>query len=115
MIVQGAHAVRTGEAPSFTAPRSMTRDLFLIERADPAPRSTRSSSLVAERLPGHYGVDPLADIQVFAPVYRGALGIDAINTRLRDALNPAAGRSSAAGCGSATSSCSPAATSTTSG
>ena len=26
---------------------------------------------------------------MFAPVYRGALGIDALNTRLREALNPA--------------------------
>ena len=43
---------------------------------------------MAERLPGHYGIDPLADIQVFAPVYRGALGIDALNARLREALNP---------------------------
>ena len=32
-------------------------------------------------------MDPLTDIQVFAPIYRGALGIDAINTRLRQALN----------------------------
>ncbi len=29
----------------------------------------------------------MTDIQVFAPVYRGALGIDAINARLRQALN----------------------------
>ena len=44
-------------------------------------------SLVTQRLPEHYGVDPLTDVQVFAPVYSGALGIDAINTRLRQALN----------------------------
>src|SRR5204863_891563 len=62
-------------------------DLFLIERADPREALHEIVSLVATRLPGHYGVDPLADIQVFAPVYRGALGIDALNARLRDALN----------------------------
>ena len=45
-------------------------------------------SLVAERLPAHYGVDPVRDIQVFAPVYRGELGIDALNQALRAALNP---------------------------
>ena len=31
---------------------------------------------------------PSRDIQVFAPVYRGELGIDALNEALRDALNP---------------------------
>jgi exodeoxyribonuclease V alpha subunit len=33
-------------------------------------------------------VDAIADIQVFAPVYRGELGIDALNDALREALNP---------------------------
>ena len=41
-----------------------------------------------ERLPEHYGVDPVGEIQVFAPVYRGELGIDALNQRAADALNP---------------------------
>jgi exodeoxyribonuclease V alpha subunit len=45
-------------------------------------------SLVSERLPAHYDVDPVRDIQVFAPVYRGDLGIDALNRALRAALNP---------------------------
>src|ERR1700687_1985809 len=40
------------------------------------------------RRPGHYPVEPVAAIQVFAPVYRGELGIDALNEALRDALNP---------------------------
>jgi exodeoxyribonuclease V alpha subunit len=88
MIVRGAHAVRTGVAPSFAAGEGLTRDLFLIEQDDPRATLDEVVSLVAERLPRHYGVDPLADIQVFAPVYRGALGIDALNARLRAALNP---------------------------
>jgi exodeoxyribonuclease V alpha subunit len=88
MIVRGAHAVRHGEPPSFEAADGMTRDLFLIERPDPAVALAEVVSLVSERLPAHYGVDPVADIQVFAPVYKGALGIDALNARLREALNP---------------------------
>jgi exodeoxyribonuclease V alpha subunit len=43
---------------------------------------------VSDRLPSHYGVDPVGEIQVFAPVYRGELGIDALNDALREALNP---------------------------
>src|SRR4051794_825550 len=85
MIVRGAHAVRHGEPPEYGG------DLFLVERADPRDALREIVSLVATRLPGHYGVDPVADVQVFAPVYRGALGIDAQNANLRDALN-ASGR-----------------------
>ncbi|MBV9607046.1 MAG: AAA family ATPase [Solirubrobacterales bacterium] len=88
MIVQGAHAIRRGEEPSFAATGDMRRDLFLIERADAATARDEIVSLVCERLPAHYGVDPIKDIQVFAPVYRGELGIDALNDALRDRLNP---------------------------
>jgi exodeoxyribonuclease V alpha subunit len=88
MIVRGAHAVRAGRPPSFAAEEGLRRDLFLIERDDPAAALEEIVTLVADRLPAHYGVDPVGDIQVFAPVYRGPLGIDALNARLRDALNP---------------------------
>jgi exodeoxyribonuclease V alpha subunit len=88
MIVRGAHAVRHGDAPSFEPGEGVRRDLFLIEREDPRAALDEIVSLVRDRLPAHYGVDPLTDLQVFAPVYKGALGIDALNARLRDALNP---------------------------
>jgi exodeoxyribonuclease V alpha subunit len=88
MIVQGAHAIRRGEAPDFSVGVGMRRDLFLIERPSPRAALDEIVSLVAERLPAHYGVDPVRDIQVFAPVYRGDVGIDALNKALRGALNP---------------------------
>jgi exodeoxyribonuclease V alpha subunit len=88
MIVQAAHAIRRGETPTFAQAPNMRRDLFLIERSDPRAAREEIVSLVAERLPAHYEVDPMRDIQVFAPVYRGELGIDALNEALRDRLNP---------------------------
>lgn len=88
MIVQGAHAIREGRAPSFVRSEEMRHDLFFIARADPVAAREEIVSLVSSRLPAHYGVDPHGDIQVFAPVYRGELGIDALNRSLRAALNP---------------------------
>src|SRR5580704_19691289 len=88
MIVQGAHAIRRGHAPSFAPDDGMRRDLFLIERRDAGAALEEIVALVGDRLPSHYGVDPVRDIQVFAPVYRGELGIDALNAALRDKLNP---------------------------
>lgn len=88
MIVQGAHAVRRGHEPDFASSVGMRRDLFLIERRNPKEAREEIVSLVADRLPRHYGVDPVRDIQVFAPVYRGELGIDVLNEALRDRLNP---------------------------
>ena len=88
MIVQGAHAIRRGETPNFAPTDAMSRDLFLIERPDATTAREEIVSLVCERLPAHYDVDPITDIQVFAPVYRGELGIDALNEALRARLNP---------------------------
>jgi exodeoxyribonuclease V alpha subunit len=88
MIVQGAHRVRQGMAPSFALGEGMKHDLFFIEERDPIAARETVVDLVARRLPSHYGVDPVDDIQVFAPTYRGELGIDALNTALRETLNP---------------------------
>ena len=88
MIVQGAHAIRRGEVPEFRHEEGMKHDLFLMERTSAREAIELIVELVSERLPKHYGVDPVADIQVFAPVYKGELGIDALNKALRDALNP---------------------------
>jgi exodeoxyribonuclease V alpha subunit len=88
MIVQGAHAIRRGQTPDFVSRDGMRRDLFLIERTRPADAIDEIVSLVSRRLPEHYEIDPVRDIQVFAPVYRGELGIDRLNEALREALNP---------------------------
>ncbi len=88
MIVQGAHAIRRGELPDFNATDEMKRDLFMIERPNARAAREEIVELVSERLPAHYGIDPIKDVQVFAPVYRGELGIDALNGALREALNP---------------------------
>jgi exodeoxyribonuclease V alpha subunit len=88
LIVRAAHEVRQGRPPTFEAPPDTERDLVMVERADPGQALDEIVSLTSTRLPKHYGLDPLEDIQVFAPVYKGPLGIDALNARLRDALNP---------------------------
>ena len=88
MIIQGAHAIRRGQMPSFSPGPGMRRDLFLVAREDPQEALEEVVSLVCRRLPQHFAVDPLREIQVFAPVYRGELGIDGLNQALREELNP---------------------------
>ena len=44
--------------------------------------------VVAERAPASFGVDPVREVQVLAPMYKGAVGIDALNERLQAELNP---------------------------
>ena len=65
MIVQGAHAIRRGEAPEFTPAEGMRHDLFLMERASARDALELIVELVSRRLPealrrrrgrGHPGV-----------------------------------------------------------
>jgi exodeoxyribonuclease V alpha subunit len=44
--------------------------------------------LVVRKLPAMFGMDPVNDVQVLCPAKKGADGIEALNARLRDMLNP---------------------------
>lgn len=89
LIVRAAHAINRGDAPP-TAPDSDAdlRDFFAVRRETGAEIFAEIVSLATARLPGHYGLDPVADVQVLSPMYRGPAGIDALNDALRARVNP---------------------------
>ena len=71
--------------------RGVDGDVFLAEERDRGRIVPRVVQAVAERIPDHLGV-PSEQVQVLAPVYRGPVGVDALNAGLKAALNPGAGR-----------------------
>ncbi|MGI8944736.1 MAG: SF1B family DNA helicase RecD2 [Thermoleophilaceae bacterium] len=88
LIVQAAHAINRGEQPRTQTADGELRDFFFIERAGDVEAADEILALATERLPAHYGVDPIREVQVLSPIYRGAVGVDALNERLRARLNP---------------------------
>ena len=88
MITTAAHEINQGETPHLEPREGQERDFFFIDRPDPGRALDTVVEVVAERAPGRYGVDPIRDVQVLAPMYRGAVGIDALNERLQAQLNP---------------------------
>jgi exodeoxyribonuclease V alpha subunit len=88
LIVQAAHAINRGEAPRTQAMDGEVRDFFFIERAGDAEAADEIVELAAARLPRHYDVDPIREVQVLAPIHRGAVVVEALNERLRTRLNP---------------------------
>ena len=104
MIVQGAHAIRRGERPSFAPDPSMRRDLFLIERADARAAREEIVSLVCERLPGALRASiPSATSRCSRPCTAASSGSTRSTTPCATASTPTASRCAAAACGSATS------------
>lgn len=82
-IIANAHRINRGEAPQFN-----TEDFFFIERKEPAKTLETVLELVANRMPQKFGLDPLRDIQVMAPMHRGEAGVASLNLALQEALNP---------------------------
>ncbi|NLV40107.1 MAG: ATP-dependent RecD-like DNA helicase [Candidatus Hydrogenedentes bacterium] len=82
-IIANAHRINRGEMPVFN-----DRDFVLIERDDPAKAVETLVEVAARRLPARFGLDPLRDIQVLAPLRRGDAGVEAVNAAMQTALNP---------------------------
>jgi exodeoxyribonuclease V alpha subunit len=88
LIIRAAHAVNRGEAPPTQAGDGDLRDFFHIHRDSAESLFTEVVELAAARLPAHYDLDPVGDVMVLAPMHKGPVGIDALNTALRERLNP---------------------------
>lgn len=82
-IISNAHRINRGQQPEFN-----DRDFFFVERPEPAEALDTVLELVAQRIPKKFDLDPKRDIQVLAPVHRGEAGVQNLNRRLQEALNP---------------------------
>jgi exodeoxyribonuclease V alpha subunit len=88
MITTAAHEINQGRPPRLEPAEDQDHDFFFIDRANPERALDAVVEVVAERAPKRFEVDPIRDVQVLAPMYRGAVGIDALNERLQERLNP---------------------------
>jgi exodeoxyribonuclease V alpha subunit len=88
MITTAAHEINQGRTPHLSPEDDQDHDFFFIDRPNPERALETVVEVVAERAPSRFGVDPIREVQVLAPMYRGAVGIDALNERLQARLNP---------------------------
>jgi exodeoxyribonuclease V alpha subunit len=88
MITTAAHEINQGRTPHLSPGDDQDHDFFFIDRPNPERALETVVEVVAERAPNRFGVDPIREVQVLAPMYRGAVGIDALNERLQARLNP---------------------------
>src|SRR5262249_28105692 len=85
-IVRVAHELNAGEVPAFD--EGPNGQAYFIERPDTGQALAAILALGVERVPQGFGLDPLRDVQVITPIHGGPLGTQALNERLREALNP---------------------------
>ena len=82
-IVANAHRINHGVQPEFN-----TTDFFFVERKEPEKALDAVVDLVTTRIPKKFGMDPIRDIQVLAPMHRGNTGVARVNEAVQQALNP---------------------------
>jgi exodeoxyribonuclease V alpha subunit len=85
-IVRAAHGINQGELPE-SAPRG-EGDFYFIEAPAPDAILDCIVTLVRDRIPARFGLDPFRDVQVLAPMNVTGLGTRSLNARLQEVLNP---------------------------
>jgi exodeoxyribonuclease V alpha subunit len=85
MIIVNAHRVNKGQKPLLNV---KDKDFFLIPKASNEDIVTTIVDLCRERLPKFNGYDPLKDIQVLTPMKKGDAGVNALNDKIQEAINP---------------------------
>jgi exodeoxyribonuclease V alpha subunit len=86
-IITNAHLINQGKFPVFSQGDG---DFYLFSAEDATAAADWVISIVTEKIPQKFGFDPIKDIQVLSPIYRGPAGVTELNERLQEKLNPSA-------------------------
>ena len=87
-ITEAAHSILHGEMPQVATTAAGTGDFFLTFIDDAELAANMVERIIAERIPEKYGFDASRDLLLLSPMYRGPLGVDELNRRLSERLNP---------------------------
>jgi exodeoxyribonuclease V alpha subunit len=83
-VVVNAHRINAGEYPRTQGLNDFF--LFTVDETEQVPELT--VDVVARRIPAKFGLDPRTEVQVLAPMHRGAAGAGILNQVLQEALTP---------------------------
>jgi exodeoxyribonuclease V alpha subunit len=89
-IVINAHRVRRGEFPEIEN-TGLTEDLsefYFIGQSHPETVVNTIVDLCRRKIPQHFGLNPVDEIQVLSPMHKGLLGTYNLNQVLQESLNP---------------------------
>lgn len=85
LIIHNAHRINQGLMPQT---RADAQDFFIFVKENPDEVPDLIVDIVQNRAPRKFGLSPLDDIQVLAPMYQGLSGVSNLNNLLQQALNP---------------------------
>ena len=87
LIIVNAHRINNG---SFPLINEKNKDFFFIQEQEPEKILNTILDLCHYRIPRYLNINPVEDIQVITPMRKTLVGVDNLNNRLQETLNPAA-------------------------
>ena len=101
-IIVNAHKINKGILPNLNLPKnkdttkdhvqnhntSNASDFYFIEVESGDDIINKIITMVSDRIPKRFNLDPLQDIQILCPMQRGGVGARSLNIELQKALNP---------------------------
>jgi exodeoxyribonuclease V alpha subunit len=84
LIVRNAHHVNAGEG--FET-KSGDSDFYFLAKNDPEKCLQLALDFMTERIPNHFKLDPMRDVQVLTPMRRNILGAESLNSLIQERLN----------------------------
>jgi exodeoxyribonuclease V alpha subunit len=86
-VITNAHRINRGQMPELTNDKTPS-DFYFIDAAELEDGIGRIVTVVRDRIPKAFELDPIRDVQVLCPMNRGGLGARSLNIELQKALNP---------------------------
>jgi exodeoxyribonuclease V alpha subunit len=87
LITVNAHKINQGLMPHSADPGEIG-DFYIISEVEPEKIYQKIITLLQQRIPNKFNLNPIHDIQVLTPMQKGALGAKQLNTVLQKAQNP---------------------------
>ncbi|MCD6471683.1 ATP-dependent RecD-like DNA helicase [Candidatus Aerophobetes bacterium] len=85
LIVVNAHRINQGKFPYLRG--SPKRDFYFLVKEEPEEVREKILNLCKKEIPRYFGLDPIEDVQVISPLYRGVVGVDRLNQDLQNVFN----------------------------
>lgn len=84
MIIVNAHNINHGK---FIEVDEVKKDFIYVEEDDNVGIHDSVIDWVCKTIPDNYSIDPILDVQVLVPRYKGDVGINTFNAKIQQCLN----------------------------
>jgi len=87
-IIQNAHMIRDGLYPKlYFSNNNEKSDFYFVEKNDQEEALKTILRLLCQNIPDRFGFNPVKDIQIIVPIYKGISGVDNLNVQVQKILN----------------------------